>query len=386
MSLKKNSLSILVFFVVSNAIFFGFDPWESTNVVNATTGSDNCNIESSGDDCCKCETGSMCLNGDKYRTCVNGCYQEKKCPTIEPKAADLCSQIKVPCPSSNISQACTNPGSIINTSKTIESDGAPYLRICQTNSETIDLRCGLTLVQREAAACYSAKNGSSDGAPNGVSLYKTTDTRDLQNIKTIFTVYDSATGASVNCDDILNKVQGDIADMPKLNSETKNDYPGKAEIKNLSDYYAAKARITDLAGSLNDLELACCLTNDHCQSYGCDQNIVYDWYYGCTKIDFGKVFTNSKQGKIGDCDVCAPGTYGCGSGISSAGNYKACTNRTSTSQNLACWSIDKKCNPADAKICAQDNYCAQFNCSDTSKPAETQTWDDEIGTKNAVWH
>jgi len=36
------------------------------------------------------------------------------------------------------------------------------------------------------------------------------------------------------------------------------------------------------------LKLACCLTNDHCQSYGCDESFVYDWYYGCTNLDFGK--------------------------------------------------------------------------------------------------
>jgi len=40
--------------------------------------------------------------------------------------------------------------------------------------------------------------------------------------------------------------------------------------------------------SWDTIKLACCTTDDTCQSYGCDKNIIYDWTYGCTNIDFGK--------------------------------------------------------------------------------------------------
>jgi hypothetical protein len=112
------------------------------------------------------------------------------------------------------------------------------------------------------------------------------------------------------------------------------------------------------------------LTGDHCQSKGCDQNIVYDSYYGCTKINFGKQLVVKKSDGT-DCGVCALQTFGCGEGLtqkdaSGIYAYKKCEPNTDTTAGApkGCWGPSSACAKGNADGC--DQVCANAS--------ETKTW------------
>jgi len=128
------------------------------------------------------------------------------------------------------------------------------------------------------------------------------------------------------CDDVLNQQSRQAA---------------AESVRTGAPLGCAAAKQAGGSDTCQNLELACCLTNDHCQSYGCDENIVYDWYYGCTKIDFGKANIGAKSDAAAGA-VCAAGTFGCGRVFSTAGNYKSCQPSLS---DIHYWSDEKKCDP-----------------------------------------
>ena len=333
----------------------------------------NCEIESTGADCCKCDTGSMCLaDGGKYRTCVNGCYLEKGCPTGAAQNDALCSQL-APCP--GVSDACADPGKIMNPSanpKMTGADGAAYLQICGADYKITKTQCGFTLKQKKAIACFEAANGSSgrgygvNGADGFTVGYGTIDTGKVNTLgEKIYTSILGIRDANgfTKCDDVLNQQSRQAA---------------AESVRTGAPLGCAAAKQAGGSDTCQNLELACCLTNDHCQSYGCDENIVYDWYYGCTKIDFGKANIGAKSDAAAGA-VCAAGTFGCGEGISTAGNYKSCQPSLS---DIHYWSDEKKCDPNPNPTignCAQQDYCAHFGCAGgLSSP---QTWDNVVGNE-----
>lgn len=366
---KASSKAAFVFSAIL-VVFIGFIAYAGDNLEINSADSKGCDITktTAAQGCCKCDTGSMCLaeNGN-YRTCAAGCYSEKACPVGDGKNNGLCSQL-AQCP--GVANACAAPGAILNPAKNpkiIGSDGASYLQVCGTDYSVAKIQCGFTLKQKKAIACFEATDDLSDvqGKFSFTIGYGSVDTGKVNDLdEKIFTsvlgIRDS--NGFTKCDDILNQQSRQAA----------------AESIRTSSLGCAAGKQSGGSATCQDLELACCLTNDHCKSYGCDENIVYDWYYGCTKIDFGKAgFVNAKSDDVESGEVCAPRTFGCGEGISDAGYYKTCQPSVS---NIHYWSENKKCDPNPNPVvgnCAQQDYCAHFGCHGALPTP--QTWDNIVG-------
>jgi len=312
--------------------------------------------------CCKCDTGAMCLGqNNTYRKCVGGCYKELSCGT----GKSLCNQITQLCPAPQTK--CTEPGSVVSSKK---ADGASYLEICATDYTSNEIQCSLTLKQKEAAACYEAQT-------NGLSIAATSIESDDG-----FTITSQRiqTGVDANFKPIYSGTKFVINDFNGMTDCQSLDEPLQSReitTKNIREKLGcAASQSSDTSSSLcQSLELACCLTGDHCQSKGCDENIVYDSYYGCTKINFGKQLV-VKKSDGSDCGVCALQTFGCGESLTQKDSngvyaYKKCEPNTDTAAGApkGCWGASLACAKGNADGC--DQICANAS--------ETKTW-----SKNAL--
>lgn len=291
--------------------------------------------------CCKCDTGSMCLSGSSaYWTCSQtGCYQQEQCT---PYICDPAKNNLAVCPAAKAGDfACASAGSISAKS---ESDGAAYLEICGADYTVNKAQCSLTARQENLAACLESQKNGWAGAQ------KITFGKDSYSIP----AYDPAGKSTeyVNCTDLLGNGT----------AKSKEDY--EKEIK------------AGLGEKIKDVQLACCLTADHCQSYGCDKDIVYDFFYGCTKIDFGKQLI-VKKSDGSSCAVCSPGTFGCGEDLTTQNSsgvyaYKKCETNDDTAKGApkGCWAARQiDCIQGDA------NQCASFCTAVVGKKMGVQIWD-----------
>lgn len=307
--------------------------------------------------CCVCESSTMCLaESGFYRTCdaVTGadgksgnCYSvEKKCTTAVCQSDDSINNPLQPCPDAKASDfKCASAGSISSLS---QQDGATYLDICDKSFKEINAQCTLSTKQKYAAVCYEA---SKNGLPAALALI------DRQGYG--FTIKDNDPGVKVAKGLFIVNQDGitacqDIAATELSLSDLEN------QIK------------SNLGDSWDTVRLACCLTDDHCKARGCDEKIVYDSVHGCgLETGPNNPYSKANQLGLGACDICTKDTFGCGNGISSAGNYEACA-QSKDDPGINCWSADKVCvaKTSDAQDAAQD-YCATFGCYGAPGP---QTW------------
>ena len=323
---------------------------------------DACDINSAdAKTCCKCDTGAMCLGASNtYRKCVGGCYQELSCGS----GKSLCGQITQPCPTPQTK--CTEPGSVVPSKK---ADGANYLNICATDYTANEIQCSLTLKQKEAAACYQAQTNGLSAAVASIKSddgFSITSQRIQTGVDANFKPIYGGTKFVINDSNGMTDCQN-LGDPLQSSQTTTNDIRGKLG--------CAASQSTQTSSALcQSLELACCLTGDHCQSKGCDQNIVYDSYYGCTKINFGKQLVVKKSDGT-DCGVCALQTFGCGEGLTTKDAsgiyaYKKCEPNTDATAGApkGCWGKEEiGCSGADV------NHCASF--CDVSAGLGIQIWD-----------
>jgi|GEM_PF-3824190 len=346
----------------------------ATSDQTATAGTTKCDYNSSDTKtCCKCDSPTtMCLSKSGfYRICSNGCYSNEKqctaaiCTGVCPAGSTGCNSDDLvnrntnplqPCPDANLSDfKCTSAGSIQATSM---QDGATYLDICDKSFTAIHAQCTLNTTQKEGVACYEAMQNNLDFARNNIkpedNFTIDTDTAPVQPIGDV--------GQSSNDDQLYvsDSLEGKRY-CKDLIRDTKENFEDQI-----------RTGISDLA----TVRLACCLTTDHCQAKGCDEKIVYDVQKGCG-LENGPDNPFAKANQInlnGVCDVCTKGTFGCGSGISSAGNYKSCdrTTNDTNNPNANCWSPNKVCNAwtSDEQDAAQ-NYCGTMKCNGAPGP---QMW------------
>jgi len=319
---------------------------------------DACDISSAdAKTCCKCDTGAMCLGASNtYRKCIGGCYRELSCGM----GKSLCNQITQPCPAPQTK--CSEPGSVVPSKK---ADGAHYLNICGTDYISNEIQCSLTLKQKEAATCYEAQtNGllatvASIESDDGFTI---TSQRIQTGVDANFKPTYSGTKFVINDSNGMTDCQN-LGEPAQSRETTAKDIRGKLG--------CAASHSSDTSSSLcQSLELACCLTGDHCLSKNCDQNIVYDSYYGCTKINFGKQLVVKKSDGT-DCGVCALKTFGCGEGLTTKDSsgvyaYKKCEPNTDTAAGApkGCWGPSLPCGKDNADCC--DQVCANAS--------EIKTW------------
>lgn len=366
MELKIVTAADFVFLIVlfSWLLFVGGFAFGADNVGNEKVvggQSAGCDIAKAtiAQGCCRCDTGSICLTEtNTFRKCVDSCYHELSCDGNE----NICKQLDQKCPKQSPAVKCAMPGYIAPDTK--KSGGASYLQICGADYVIHEIQCSLTLKQKEAAACYEAQT---NGLSAALAKIESSDGFKIGLVKdSVADFYINDQGGTVNCANIPG---------PKL---SRQDFEKKVRMEQLLCQGDSQSDAISNGPLCQAVELACCLksNSDHCQAYGCDKGIVYNSYYGCTKVNFGKQLV-VKKSDGSDCAVCSPGTFGCGGDLTERDSngiyaYKKCEDNDGASQGapIGCWGESLPCVKGNADGCEQ--FCS-------SNAIGIRTWD-----KNAL--